>query len=51
MKKVAALCGVLLITSIASAQAAKFLTGSFDEALAQAKKENKLLYIEFFSSG
>jgi hypothetical protein len=51
MKKIAALAGVLLIASIASAQTAQFLTGSFDEALALAKKENKLLFIEFFSSG
>ena len=51
MKRIAALAGVLLIASIASAQTAKFLTGSFDEALALAKKENKLLYVEFFSDG
>jgi hypothetical protein len=51
MKKNMALASVLLIASIASTQTTKFMTGSFDEALAQAKKENKLLYIEFFSSG
>ena len=28
-----------------------FMSGPFGEALAQAKKENKLLLLEFFSSG
>lgn len=51
MKKITAFAGMLLIASIASAQTAGFLAGSFDEALAQAKKENKLLLVEFFSSG
>jgi len=51
MKKITALAGMFLIVSIASAQTAKYLSGPLEEALAQAKKENKLLLIEFFSSG
>ncbi len=51
MKKIAAFAGMVLIVSLASAQTVKFMSGPFDEALAQAKKENKLLLVEFFSSG
>jgi hypothetical protein len=51
MKKVMALAGMLLMSSVISAQTARFLTGSFDEALAEAKREKKLLFVEFFSSG
>ena len=51
MKKLTALAGLLLIASFATAQTAKFISGPFDEALAQAKKENKLLLLEFFRSG
>ena len=51
MKKITALAALLLIASFATAQTAKFMSGPFDEALAQAKKENKLLLVEFFSSG
>ena len=51
MKKFAAFAGLLLVASFAAAQTATVLTGPFDEALAQAKKENKLILIDFFSSG
>jgi hypothetical protein len=51
MKKLTAIAGLLLIASLASAQTAKVLTGPFDEALAQGKKQNKLILIDFFSSG
>jgi len=52
MKKIAAVAGLLLLASFAAAQTVPaFLTGSFDEALAQAKKQNKLVLIDFFSSG
>lgn len=51
MKKITAFAGMLLIASFATAQTAKFMSGPFDEALAQANKENKLLLAEFFSSG
>ena len=52
MKKTAAFAGLLLLASFAAAQTIPtFLTGSLDEALAQAKKQNKLVLIDFFSSG
>jgi hypothetical protein len=51
MKKLAAFAGLLLIASFAAAQTATVLTGPFDEALAKAKKENKLVLVDFFSSG
>jgi hypothetical protein len=51
MKKFAALAGLLLVASFAAAQTATVLNGPFDEALAKAKKENKLVLIDFYSSG
>jgi len=52
MKKTAAFAGLLLLASFVAAQTVPtFLTGSLDEALAQAKKQNKLVLIDFFSSG
>ncbi|MGD1010410.1 MAG: hypothetical protein ABR951_09695 [Candidatus Aminicenantales bacterium] len=51
MKKLTAVASLLLIASMASAQTAKVMSGSFDEALARAKKENKLILLDFFSSG
>jgi hypothetical protein len=51
VKKCTAVVGLLLLASFASAQTATFLKGSFDEALAQAKAQNKLILIDFFSSG
>jgi hypothetical protein len=51
MKKYAAIAGLLLVASFAAAQTATVLTGPFEEALAQAQKQNKLILIDFFSSG
>ena len=51
MKKLTAIAGLLLIASFDTAQTAKIMSGPFDEALAQAKKENKLILVDFFSSG
>ena len=51
MKKCAAIAGLLLIASFAAAQTATVLTGPFEEALAKAQKENKLVLIDFYSSG
>ena len=51
MKKLTALAGLLLVASFAAAQTATVLTGPFDEALAKAKKENKLVLVDFYSSG
>jgi hypothetical protein len=51
MKKLTAIAGLLLVSSLAAAQTATVLTGPFDEALAQAQKLNKLILIDFYSSG
>ena len=51
MKKITTLAGLLLVTSFAAAQTATVLSGPFDEALAKAKKENKLVLVDFYSSG
>ncbi len=51
MKKLTALAGFLLVASFAVAQTATVLSGPFDEAMAKAKKENKLVLIDFYSSG
>jgi hypothetical protein len=51
MKKLAAVAGLLLVATFAAAQTAMVLTGPFDEALAKAKTENKLVLIDFYSSG
>lgn len=51
MKKLVALGGLLALASIAMAQTAPFLSGPFDEALAQAKAENKPVLVDFFSGG
>ncbi|MEN6310150.1 MAG: hypothetical protein ABFD80_01275 [Acidobacteriota bacterium] len=51
MKKLGAIAGLLLIASLAAAQTAKFTSGPFDEALAQARKDNKLILLDFFSGG
>ena len=51
MKKLTAIAGFLLVATFAVAQTATVLTGPFDEALAKAKKENKLILVDFFSSG
>jgi hypothetical protein len=51
MKKLTAIAGLLLVASFAAAQTATVLSGPFDEALAKAKKENKLILIDFYSSG
>jgi len=51
MKKTAAFAGLLLIASFASAQTATYFQGSLDGAFAQAKKEGKLVLIDFFQKG
>jgi hypothetical protein len=51
MKKFSAIAGLLLLASLAAAQTAKVMSGSFDQALARAKKENKLILVDFFSGG
>jgi hypothetical protein len=51
MKRLTVLAGLLLVASFAAAQTATVLSGPFDEALAKAQKENKLVLIDFYSSG
>jgi hypothetical protein len=51
MKKRTALSGVLLLASFAAAQSAAYFQGSLDGAVAQAKKEGKLVLVEFFQKG
>ncbi|MEN6559634.1 MAG: hypothetical protein ABFD52_02510 [Acidobacteriota bacterium] len=51
MKKVAAFASLLLVAAFAAAQTATVLSGPFDEALAKAKKENKLILLDFYSGG
>ena len=51
MKKLSVLAGLLLVATFAAAQTATVLTGPFDEALVKAKKENKLILVDFYSSG
>ena len=48
MKKLTALAGLLLVATFAAAQTATVLSGPFDEALAKAQKENKLVLIDTF---
>lgn len=51
MKKIFVFLCFLLIASFAAAQTAPFLKGPFDEAIAQAQKENKLILVDFFQKG
>jgi Ca2+/H+ antiporter len=51
MKKLTVVAGLLLVATFAVAQTATVLSGPFDEALAKAKKENKLILVDFYSSG
>lgn len=47
MKKLLTAFFVLVLASAASAQV--FFTGTFDEALAKAKTENKKVLVDFYS--
>ncbi len=49
--KRAALALVLLLVFAAAASAQVWFPGSFEEALAKAKAENKLVIIDFYSDG
>ena len=51
MKKTSLLAGILIFAATAPAQAPSFLKGPFDEALAQARKENKLILVDFHQRG
>lgn len=49
MKKTIFLCLFFFLVSMVSAQ--NWFKGSFNDALAKAKTENKLVLIDFFSDG
>jgi hypothetical protein len=49
--KRAALAIALLLAFAAAASAQVWFPGSFDEALAKAKTENKLVIVDFYSDG
>ncbi|MCX6561352.1 MAG: hypothetical protein NTZ26_12665 [Candidatus Aminicenantes bacterium] len=49
--KRAALAIALLLAFAAAASAQGWFPGSFEEALAKAKTENKLVIVDFYSDG
>jgi hypothetical protein len=49
MKKFLSLALVLVLASFASAET--WFKGSLDQAIAKAKTENKLVLVDFYSSG
>jgi hypothetical protein len=51
MKKAIAFAGILFAAALAFAQTPSFLKGPFDEAMAQAKKQNKLILVDFHQKG
>jgi thioredoxin-related protein len=50
MKKILLVAFVMIASIAVNAQGIKFEHGSFAEALAKAKKENKLLFVDFYTS-
>jgi|GEM_PF-500111 len=51
MKKTTALAGILIVAAMAAAETPSFLKGPFDEALSQARKQDKLVLIDFHQKG
>jgi hypothetical protein len=51
MKKAVAFTGILFAAAAAFAQTPSFLKGPFDEALSQAKKQNKPILVDFHQKG
>lgn len=49
MKKLLVLLGFMLVSSSVMAKGMDFFHGSFDEALAQAKQQNKLLFVDVYT--
>ena len=49
VKKLIAIAGLLVLVSAASAQ--NWFKGTLDQAVAKAKNENKLVLVDFYSSG
>ncbi|TXE13120.1 thioredoxin [Seonamhaeicola algicola] len=50
MKKILTLLAVVLVCNVSFAQGVSFEHSSFNEALAKAKKENKLLFMDCFTT-
>ena len=50
MKKIALALMVMLAANFTFAQGIEFFHGKFDDALAKAKSENKLLFVDFYTS-
>jgi len=42
---------VLLLASVSTASAQVWFAGSFEEALAKAKTDNRLVIVDFYSDG
>jgi len=51
MRKTSLLAGILVTAVMAAAQTPSFLKGPFDEALAQARKQGKLILVDFHQTG
>jgi hypothetical protein len=51
MKRAALALALLLAFAAAAASAQVWFPGSFEEALAKAKAENKLVIVDFYSDG
>jgi hypothetical protein len=51
MKQTGLLAGFLIAAVMAAAQTPSFLKGPFDEALAQAGKQGKLVLVDFHQTG
>jgi hypothetical protein len=49
MRKVAIIVGLLLLATSALAQSSIWFNGSWEDAQARAKAENKLILIDFYS--
>ena len=51
MKKTAIVLFIILFSGFAAAQESVWFKGTFEEAKANAKQENKLILIDFYSDG
>ena len=51
MRKTIAFAGILILAAMAAAQTPSFLKGPFDEALSQARKQDKLILVDFHQKG
>jgi hypothetical protein len=51
MKKTSLFAGILSFAVMAAAQTPSFLKGPFDEAQAQARKQGKLVLVDFHQTG